>query len=112
MLHLTPISALLIWIAPCLLLAVQPAAHANPTETRIFSIKDDHDEFIFIGKCHDGRPYRLYSYQNSVNGLSLPFYDYEGPVGKGTVKTQAQPRVMAVRICRELAEVADDPNLD
>jgi len=105
-------SYLLMWITSCILVASQPAAHANPQEPHTSSIKDDHDEFIFVGKCHDGRPYRLFLYQKSVNGLNLPFYDYEGPAGKGTVKTKAQPRVMAVRLCRESAEISDDPNLN
>ena len=36
---------------------------------------------------------------------SISYYDYEGPVGTGTVQSNAHPKVMAVRICRQLAEI-------
>lgn len=69
---------------------------------------NDEDTFIFSGRCPNGQIYRLFSYQTQVNGITQFFYDYEGPVGKGTVKTQAAPKTLAARVCRPLAEIAND----
>jgi hypothetical protein len=72
------------------------------------SMGNDEETFIFAGRCPNGQAYRLFSYQAEVDGLTEFFYDYEGPVGKGTVKTKASPKTLAVRICRVLAEIAND----
>jgi hypothetical protein len=69
---------------------------------------NDENTFIFAGRCPNGQAYRLFSYQAEVEGLTQSFYDYEGPAGKGTVKTQATPKTVAVRVCRALAEIAND----
>lgn len=69
---------------------------------------NDEDTFIFAGRCPNGEVYHLFSYAAEVDGFRQFFYDYEGPAGKGTVKTQATPKTMAVRICRALAEIAND----
>jgi hypothetical protein len=37
--------------------------------------------------------------------LSSAYYDYDAPVGKGTVQSDAAPKAMAVRVCRKLAEI-------
>lgn len=84
-------------------------ANASSINPSSLAMEDDH---VFMGKCSDGRVYRLVSYKKIINGLDIPFYDYAGPAGQGTVKTNIQPKVMAVRVCRELAEISDDPNLD
>lgn len=63
------------------------------------------DTFVFAGKCANGESYRLFSYQKTVGPSSQSFYDYEGPVGKGTVQSDTPPKVMAVRVCRKLAEI-------
>lgn len=65
-----------------------------------------HEEtFVFAGTCPNGEPYRLVAYQKHVAGLSPSFYDYEGPAGKGTVQSDTDPKIMAVRVCRRLAEI-------
>ena len=69
---------------------------------------NDDTEFTFMGKCDNGENYRLFSYSKIVNGNSYSFYDYEGPVGKGTVKSNATPRTLSVRICRKFAEIIDE----
>lgn len=60
---------------------------------------------VFAGKCPNGDGYRLFAYQKQTEGMSLSYYDYTGPAGKGTVQSEATPRVMAVRICRPSAEI-------
>lgn len=60
------------------------------------------------GRCPNGDAFRLVSYDKQVEGLWKSFYDYQGPVGVGTVKTQTVPRVMASRVCIALAEIASD----
>lgn len=72
------------------------------------ALGNDDSEFTFSGKCQSGGTYRLLSYNKTVDGKSSPHYDYEGPVGKGTVSTHATPRTMSVRVCRPLAEIIDD----
>lgn len=65
-------------------------------------------EYLFAGKCPNGESYRLFSYQVVVHGDAKSFYDYEGPAGRGQVRTNTPPKTMAVRVCRELAEIASD----
>jgi hypothetical protein len=60
------------------------------------------------GRCPNGDSYRLISYEKEVEGYWKSFYDYQGPVGVGTVKTQTAPRVMVSRVCIALAEIASD----
>jgi hypothetical protein len=69
---------------------------------------NDDDTYVFMGRCPSGEIYRLVSYDKEVNGLKQSFYDYEGPAGKGTVKTKTAPRVMMSRVCLALAEIAGD----
>ena len=69
------------------------------------SIKNDEETFVFAGTCPNGKTYRLVSYQRDLNGKTHSYYDYEGPVGTGTVQSNTPPKVMAVRICRQLAEI-------
>ena len=73
---------------------------------------NDEQEFIFAGRCPYGGAYRIHSYQMEVDGLPQSFYDYEGPAGKGTVRTNAAPKKMVVRVCNELAEIADGSKYD
>lgn len=84
------------------------AATTNHNSQVLNNMGNDEETHIFAGRCPNGQPYRLISYQSQVNGLTQSFYDYEGPAGKGTVKTQAPPKTMAARICRTLAEIAND----
>ena len=65
------------------------------------------NEFIFAGRCMNGESYRIYSYEKNIDGYFKSFYDYEGPVGKGTVMTSAPPKTVAERICRQSAEIAN-----
>jgi hypothetical protein len=71
-------------------------------------IGEDENEFVFSGNCHNGESYRMFYYSKVVDGQRYPFYDYEGPAGKGTVSTRATPRTMSVRVCTKLAEIIDD----
>jgi hypothetical protein len=74
---------------------------ANPAP----QLGNDEGAFTFAGRCPNGDNYRLLSYEAHVNGQLHTFYDYEGPVGKGTVKSAASPKTMSVRVCRKLAEI-------
>ena len=60
------------------------------------------------GRCPNGDAVRLVSYEKQVEGDWKSFYDYQGPVGTGTVKTKTVPKVMASRVCIALAEIASD----
>lgn len=78
---------------------VDPAPHASkPVEAGI----------TMTGRCPSGDAFRLVSYDKQVEGLWKSFYDYQGPAGMGTVRTQTVPRVMASRVCIALAEIASD----
>jgi len=80
-------------------------AWAAKTDSTKTVLGNNEETFVFTGMCPNGEPYRLVSYQKSVGGLSPSYYDYDAPVGKGTVQSDATPRVMAVRVCRKLAEI-------
>jgi len=84
------------------------ALHRSATALPQKSMVNDEETFVFAGQCPNGQTYRLFAYQAEVDGLTENFYDYEGPVGKGTVRTKATPKTMAVRVCRALAEIAND----
>ena len=42
------------------------------------------------------------------DGNVIPYYNYKGPVGSGTVRTGTSPKVMVQRICREQADIASN----
>jgi hypothetical protein len=69
---------------------------------------NDDNTFIFAGRCPNGAMYRVHSYEQVQDGLTQSFYDYQGPAGKGTVRTSATPQTMVARICREMAEIKGD----
>jgi hypothetical protein len=68
---------------------------------------NDEDTYTFAGVCPNGEKYRLYAYQKLVENTPQSFYDYEGPVGKGTVRSTATPKTMSARVCRQLAEIVN-----
>ncbi len=81
------------------------SAWAAQTNNKKSAFENNDETFVFAGKCPNGGAYRLFSYRKDLNGLSRSYYDYEGPVGKGTVLSETPPKVMAARVCRELAEI-------
>ena len=78
-------------------------AHSTPKP-----LGNDDAEFVFAGLCPNGETYRLFAYTHIVNGQGISKYDYEGPAGKGTIRSNTTPRTLAVRVCRQLAEIIDD----
>jgi len=78
------------------------AAQAENTKS---AFENNEETFVFAGKCPNGAAYRLFSYRKNLNGLTRSYYDYEGPVGKGTVLSETSPKVMATRVCRASAEI-------
>lgn len=78
---------------------------ASNTGSRQIVTGNDEEQFVFVGKCETGEPYRLFWYQKDVSGFIQSFYDYEGPNGKGTVQVETTPKVMAARVCRKMAEI-------
>jgi len=69
---------------------------------------NDDAEFVFAGRCPNGEQYRIFAYTQTFEGQPAAYYDYEGPAGKGTVRSKTSPRTLAVRVCRKLAEIIDD----
>ena len=88
-------------------IALLSSALAWAAKTEKTKVEQGHNEetFVFTGTCTNGEPYRLVSYQKNIGGSSPSYYDYEGPVGKGSVQSDTSPKVMAVRVCRKLAEI-------
>jgi hypothetical protein len=78
---------------------------ATPSSAASFKLGNDDTAFTFAGHCPNGERYRIFSYQRLVENIPQSFYDYEGPVGRGTVRTDATPKTMSVRVCRKLAEI-------
>jgi len=62
------------------------AAKTDSTKT---VLGNDEETFVFTGICPNGEPYRLVSYQKSIGALSSAYYDYDAPVGKGTVQSES-----------------------
>jgi len=95
-------------------LATLPAltASASTRETSPSPLGNDDTEFVFAGRCPSGDQYRLFSYQMDVDGLMQSFYDYEGPAGKGTVRTNTPPKKMLTRLCRNLSDINDGSKFD
>jgi len=90
-------------------MSVTPSALAQTSTAKKTNMLGNEDTtFIFAGLCPNGQTYRLLSYQKETEGKVYALYDYEGPVGTGTVKTRATPKTMAVRVCRAMAEILDD----
>ena len=81
---------------------------ANELQNENTPLGNDDTEFVFAGKCHNGENYRIFSYVKIIDGQAASFYDFEGPVGKGTIRSSTTPRTLSVRVCRQLAEVIDD----
>jgi hypothetical protein len=105
-----------IFLMACLLanitLAPNAIAWLSRTEQTQKKLGNDEETFIFAGRCADGSAYRLYSFQMDVDGLRQSFYDYEGPAGKSTVRTNTSPKKMALLVCHELADMADSSMYD
>ncbi len=78
---------------------------ASPAAAVGSKLGNDDTSFTFAGQCPNGESYRIFSYQRLVGNSPQSFYDYEGPVGKGTVRSDASPKTMSVRVCRKLAEI-------
>ncbi len=78
-------------------------SHGSPSP-----LGNDEAEFVFSGQCPNGEKYRLFAYTQILGGQAASFYDYEGPTGKGTIRSNTTPRTLAVRVCRKLAEIIDD----
>jgi hypothetical protein len=88
-----------------LLFLTDTSVWAAKTEKLSAALASDETAFVFAGKCETDEPYRLVSYQKNVSGVPQSFYDYEGPNGKGTVRAETAPKVMAARVCRKMAEI-------
>jgi hypothetical protein len=75
------------------------------TQNKAVHDSREEDTYVFAGKCANGEPYRLVSYQKDISGLRHSYYDYNGPVGTGSVESETDPKVMVVRICHKFAEI-------
>lgn len=93
-------------------IATVPVATVFANENPTLAIRNDDTEIVFIGRCPNGNSYRIFSYQKEIDGSTQSFYDYEGPAGKGTVRTNIQPKKMLARLCRDLADINDGSKFD
>jgi hypothetical protein len=74
---------------------------------------EENVDFVWVGKCADGTPYRLALEQYDVHGTMKPMYDFEGPLGKGSTQSSVEPRVAKEFVCKEGGRgswYADGPN--
>lgn len=88
------------------------AADVKVNPSSVSAIGNDDTEFVFAGRCPHGEPYRIFSYQMEIDGINQSFYNFEGPAGKGTIRTNAQPKKMVVRLCHSLADLNDGSKFD
>lgn len=100
-----------ILLGTCLLASAFIAPHVRAevatAHSNQITVANDDNNFVFIGHCANGDSYRIFSYQLAVNGDSQVFYQYEGPAGKGTVRTNISPKKMAIRVCYASADLRD-----
>jgi len=98
-------------LGTCILVNTFIAPHAMAevatAQSNQITVANDDNSFVFIGHCPNGESYRIFSYQLAVNGDSQVFYQYEGPAGKGTVRTNIPPKKMATRVCYASADLRD-----
>jgi hypothetical protein len=87
-------------------------AKTDLSKTTPVAFGNDEQDFIFTGYCPNGDAYRIHAYQMDIDGLTQAFYDFDGPAGKGSVKTNAAPKKMVVRVCHELADIANGSKFD
>ncbi len=88
-----------------LILMASTSVWAATAERTTAPWRNDDTTYVFAGKCASEESYRLVSYQKNVSGFTQSFYDYEGPNGKGTIRAETDPKVMAARVCRKMAEI-------
>ena len=93
--------------ALCLSLS-QGLAWAAKMPKTTMALGNDDTEFVFAGKCPNGESYRILAYSQIIQGQTASMYDYSGPAGQGTIRSSTQPRTLAVRVCRQQAEIIDD----
>lgn len=86
----------------------QGLAWAAKLSKATVALGNDDTEFVFVGKCPNGEPYRIFAYSQLIQGQSASMYDYSGPAGQGTIRSSTPPRTLAVRVCRQQAEIIDD----
>jgi hypothetical protein len=67
--------------------------------------KSNEDVLVFAGRCFNDEEYRLRFYLKLDQTQSMPYYDYMGPAGIGTVQVETEPKVMVARVCLKLAEI-------
>jgi hypothetical protein len=93
-----------------LLLAMLGTSWAASADVESVEKAPSHPEWgiTMTGRCPNGEAFRLLAYEKPVDGVWKSFYDYQGPVGVGTVITRTVPQVMARRVCIALAEIASD----
>jgi hypothetical protein len=100
------------FVTACLLANAAFASDSVPRNLNPIKMGNDEETFTFAGRCPNGAPYRIVSYQMEVDGSLQSFYDYQGPAGEGAVRTNASPKKMVVRVCRELADITNGSRYD
>ena len=82
------------------------------SKTSPVAFGNDEQDFVDTGQCPNGDLYRIRAYQMDVDGLTHKFYDFDGPAGKGTIRTNASPKKIVVRVCHELADISNGSKFD
>lgn len=58
-------------------------------------------EFLFVDKCSNGEKYRIFSYQKMVEGKMRDFFDFSGPIGSGTIRSNIPAKEAKRHVCME-----------
>ena len=87
-------------------------AQSEPSNSFRRKLNSDEQEFIFVGRCPNGEGYRIFAYHADIDGLTQSFYDFDGPAGKGTVRTNSSPKKLAARVCHMSADIQDGSRFD
>lgn len=93
------------WACSVLLLSALACPVAKAAEPDHAPVGENQNASTWVGTCPNGEPYRLHAYRQGTAEKSLPYYDYQGPVGQGTVQVNTLPQVMVARVCIKTAEI-------
>lgn len=69
----------------------------------VAKLGEDDVEFVFAGKCANAAPYRLRAYQAMTDGKMREMFDYSGPIGSGTIRSNMPAKDAKAHVCNETA---------
>lgn len=67
----------------------------------VSQLGENDTEFVFMDKCASGAPYRLRAYQAVSGGQMRDMFDFTGPLGHGTIRSNMPAKEAKMHVCQE-----------